>query len=214
MLLNFVKDLKLLRIYSRGIERKDFPGPAAYKHIFEDVVSRTKPKWSLREISLHQLIRRIDTRYACKLKQLEDKFNKLAKLEQIPSASERFEYYDLVLRAEAEYFKSNAFDIVLCTCNEVAGERFRRYFCPSQCIIDEAARCTEPDTMAPISLSEHVVLLGDHKQLGPIVMSKKVEDILKISLFEHYSKLLRKTKEQEDIFFQLKTQFRMVCYKL
>ena len=36
-------------------------------------------------------------------------------------------------------------------------------------IVDECDIAHEPDTIVAVSLSEHVVLIGDHKQLQPVV---------------------------------------------
>ena len=209
MLLNFKKELRLLRIYSRGIERRVYPGPSAYRHVFEDVLSGKEPKKDLEKISLHCMIRRHGSKNADKLLKFDEEFKKCERENKVPSGKKRFEYHKLVCDMEAECVRAGAFDIVLCTCNEAAGDRVRRYFKPIQCIIDEASRCTEPETMAPISISQQVILLGDHKQLGPTVHSKKVEDKLKRSLFERYATLLR-AEDNQSMFFQLKIQYRMV----
>ena len=209
MLLSFRKEkLRLLRIYSRGIERRIYPGPSAYKHVFEDVVSGKEPKKNLEDISLHCIIRNQFSKNASKLKKLDEEFIKCEERNEVPSGQRRLLYHKLVCATEADCVKEGEFDIVLCTCNEAAGDRVRKYFKPEQCIIDEASRCTEPETMAPISISQQVVLLGDHKQLGPTVHSKKVEDKLKRSLFERYATLL--TADYRSMFFQLQTQYRMV----
>lgn len=50
-------------------------------------------------------------------------------------------------------------------------------------IIDEAGQSTEISCLIPISKSKKVILIGDHKQLPPTVMSKEAKE-LSISLFE------------------------------
>ena len=41
--------------------------------------------------------------------------------------------------------------------------------------MDESTQATEPETLLPLVLgAKQVVLVGDHCQLGPVIMSKKV----------------------------------------
>jgi regulator of nonsense transcripts 1 len=41
-------------------------------------------------------------------------------------------------------------------------------------LIDEATQATEPECLIPLVLgAKHVVLVGDHQQLGPVIMNKK-----------------------------------------
>lgn len=41
--------------------------------------------------------------------------------------------------------------------------------------MDESTQATEPEALIPLSLgAKQVVLVGDHCQLGPVVMNKKV----------------------------------------
>ena len=75
--------------------------------------------------------------------------------------------------------------IVCCTCigsgNEILdGRRF------SQVLIDEATQATEPASLVPlIRGARQIVLVGDHKQLPPTVLSFRAEENgLKRSLFE------------------------------
>jgi regulator of nonsense transcripts 1 len=43
-------------------------------------------------------------------------------------------------------------------------------------LIDESTQATEPECLLPLTLgAEQVILVGDHAQLGPVVMSKAAE---------------------------------------
>ncbi len=63
----------------------------------------------------------------------------------------------------------------------------------THCIVDEAGEATEPETMIPIGLlaSAHksqIVLAGDPKQLGPVLLSRHAKCFgLEISLLERLS---------------------------
>ena len=76
-------------------------------------------------------------------------------------------------------------DVVCCTCSgagdpRLVGMRFRRV------LIDEATQATEPESLIPIVMGcEQFILVGDHCQLGPVVMSKRAATAgLNSSLFE------------------------------
>lgn len=44
-----------------------------------------------------------------------------------------------------------------------------------QVLVDESTQATEPEALIALSLgAKQVVLVGDHCQLGPVVMNKKV----------------------------------------
>lgn len=43
-----------------------------------------------------------------------------------------------------------------------------------QLLVDESTQATEPETLLPLVLgAKQVVLVGDHCQLGPVIMAKK-----------------------------------------
>ena len=77
-----------------------------------------------------------------------------------------------------------------------------------QCIVDECGMCTEPEVVIPITGSylRQIVLIGDHKQLQPIIKDNVAKNLgLGVSMFERLSK--RAT--------MLEVQYRMVsvCHK-
>ena len=82
-----------------------------------------------------------------------------------------------------------------------------------QLIIDEAAMCTEPESIVPIiaTKAKQVVLIGDHKQLRPVVSCTAAENSgLSISLFERYAE--RRKGNVKLTLLQL--QYRMVSSQL
>ena len=73
----------------------------------------------------------------------------------------------------------------------------------TQCIIDECGMCIEAETLCGMigAKAKQVVLIGDHKQLQPIIVCDKAKDLgLGISMFERFSERAR----------MLKIQYRMV----
>lgn len=84
----------------------------------------------------------------------------------------------------------NNADVICCTCvgagdPRLAKMKFRNV------LIDESTQSAEPECMIPLVLGcKQVVLVGDHKQLGPVIMNKKAAKAgLNQSLFERLVKL-------------------------
>ena len=102
--------------------------------------------------------------------------------------------------------------MVLLTCTAAYGPRIVGV-CDdrvSQCIIDECGMCIEAETLCAMlgSKAKQVVLIGDHKQLQPIIKCKKARDFgLGISMFE---RLYDKCENAQ----MLKRQYRMVSQSL
>ena len=204
--------LRILRIFSRGIEKKSYPGPELIGGLFEGHVQEHKTKKKLEQYALHHKVHKAaESKYREKLLSMEASFKATHEQNCLASAEDRLEYRRLLLKADEDMIRKGNYDIVLCTSNEAAGSRVRRHIQPLQCIIDEASMTMEPEAMAPVSLSEHVVLIGDHKQLRPVVKSKVAErNGMKKSLFERYAELLKTEYEDCPNFCRLLTQYRMV----
>ena len=204
--------LRLLRIYSRGIEKKSYPGPELIVGLFEKEVEDHRILKKLEKYSLHHKVHRdAESKYREELLSMEASFKDCHERNGLAPAKDRLRYRQLLNEADADMIKNGNYDIVLCTANEAAGSRVRRHIRPLQCIIDEASMIMEPEAMAPISLTEHVVLIGDHKQLQPVVKSKVAErNGMRKSLFERYAELLEAEYEDCPNFCRLLTQYRMV----
>ena len=112
----------------------------------------------------------------------------------------------IIIDFEKSILRSN-YDIILCTCNETCSRRVLSHLKVAQCIVDECGMATEPETLAAISLAEHAVLIGDHKQLQPVVKYQPARQCgLTKSLFERYAE----NDQRCAILTQLRLQYRMV----
>ena len=185
----FKRPLRILRLYSKAVEHKSYPGPFADKKVFlkEDTDQECPSKYNC--YALHHIIRQCQETELCKL---EAEFKVMHSRGLTPGpklvAKHRTLLYNTELhtlrdksaepmaKQRAQEAKKSGFgyDIVMCTCNEAASHRVIETIRPAQCIIDEAAMATEPESMVPINLSDHVVLIGDHKQLQPVIMCRLV----------------------------------------
>ena len=102
-------------------------------------------------------------------------------------------------------------NVVGATCLGVANFKDRKF---DWVIIDEAGRSTAPETFVPMSKGKKIILVGDHRQLPPIIdreLQKRALDekeiqkkVLEISLFEYLYENLPKTNK-----ITLNHQYRM-----
>ena len=201
-----VKDeLKILRVFSKTIEQKEYPGPKLHEGVFPKyTTSEAKCEPKHEPYALHKKIRKINPEIA----EMDRQFEELHRQHKIPSIAMMRKYRGMVFETELTVLKSG-FDIILCTCNEASSHRVAKSVYPVYCIVDECAMSTEPECMVPIQRAEKVVLIGDHKQLRPVIKNKDAEAKgLGTSLFERY------VQEQAPLQkpFMLKVQYRMVSY--
>ena len=159
--------MKILRLYSKAVEHNDFPGPFADKSSFPVEAKDESCPDHYKEYALHHIIRK---KYP-KIHEADQEFSRNHKDKKPPISEAIEDYRTMLFKAELNILTNEAFvyDIILCTCNEAASHRVKSSIRPAFCIIDEAAMATEPESLAPSSISDHVVLIGDHKQLQPVI---------------------------------------------
>lgn len=128
-------------------------------------------------LSLHRQVQMNDTNVELnKLNQLK------AELGELSSQDEK-KFKTLTRAAEREIL-SNA-DVICCTCVGAGDPRLAKFKFRTV-LIDESTQSAEPECMIPLVLGcKQVVLVGDHQQLGPVIMNKKAAKAgLNQSLFE------------------------------
>lgn len=99
------------------------------------------------------------------------------------SASDERQFVQLRRALEKEILA--AADVVCCTCVGAGDPRLTalRF---QHVLVDEATQATEPEALMPLVLgAKQVILVGDHCQLGPVIMCKRAAEAgLSLSLFE------------------------------
>ena len=192
-----------MRIYGRAVESRDFPGPDCKGKVDQSVKSEYKcPEWA-RKYALHHKVR--NGSYTAKIQKLEEEFRQLPE-ECIPNGYSRKKYRRVLIEAEESTLSDHDFDIVLCTCNEASSMRVLKCVYPRQCIVDECGMAYEPECIAPLQLCDHAVLLGDHKQLQPVIdYGPAKANGLSTSLFQRYAE-----KFESEYTKTLTMQYRMV----
>ena len=196
--------VRIIRIYGRMVEHNDFP--TFHEHHTEKLANYKSPEWGKAYI-LHHLIRDSESsdENIRKFIEMESEM-KAIRAKAIPSAKFCIKMRVAQRKAEKTVLK-RGYDIVLCTCNGVSGSRLRLVGNLKYCIIDEAGMASEPESLMPIYNCKHVVLIGDHAQLQPVIQHKPASDHgLSISLFQRYA------KHFEEYMLRLRVQYRMVSY--
>jgi regulator of nonsense transcripts 1 len=130
-------------------------------------------------LTLHHQVRHLDTpdhQELQKLLTLKDELGELShsdekKFKQLQNSTER----ELLQAAD-----------VICTTCVGAGDPRLQHFRFKQVLVDESTQSTEPECLIPIMMgAKQIVLVGDHCQLGPVIMCKKAAKAgLHQSLFE------------------------------
>lgn len=120
------------------------------------------------------------------------------------TAEEVKKYKDLLRDARTHELERH--DIILCTCTQSSTPSLTKTVSARQILIDECAMATEPQALIPLVCNkpEKIVLIGDHKQLRPIVKNESVRRLgMAKSLFERYYTI------HENRAVMLDTQYRM-----
>ena len=221
------KQLQIIRLYGSTHERVDYPDPfdnlslpsdrGTHKR---DIEGYCLPE--LKEDALHFKLRQENP----EIEMMRLEYKHLIENENtIPSLLDRNRYnennhilYNLIFicrykqaikRAERKLLQRQ-YDVILCTCNETCSGRLLKLVGNgriAQCIIDECGMANEPETIAAASLCDHVILIGDHKQLQPIIKYHMARECgMGVSLFERYA------ESRPDLLITLDIQYRMVSF--
>ena len=99
------------------------------------------------------------------------------------SANDERKYRNLLRKAEQELLSKA--DVICCTCAGAGDPRLAKITFRSV-LLDEATQAAEPEAMIPlVTGAKQIVLVGDHQQLGPVILNKKAAKAgLTQSLFE------------------------------
>ncbi|CAH6719195.1 ATP-dependent helicase Nam7p [[Candida] jaroonii] len=95
-----------------------------------------------------------------------------------------FEDYSRMFKAESTSLLDRA-EIICCTCVGAGSFKLAKYQF-RMVLVDESTQAAEPEALIPIIKgSKQVILVGDHQQLGPVILNKEASDSgLSQSLFE------------------------------
>ncbi|XP_068760491.1 3'-5' exoribonuclease HELZ2-like isoform X4 [Montipora capricornis] len=184
-----IPGIKILRVYGVLKEQAEFPIPNKHKLLRHPTDDEAQEKdEELEAVSLHHVIRRDGCPFADKLREFERGF-KDDRINGVKTSHSDVKVYRKLI-GEAEKWALQRVHIVLCTCVAAGRPKIATSCNIQQCIVDECGMCLEPESLVPMTCSEarQVVLIGDHKQLQPVIQDKMAETLgLNISMFERLS---------------------------
>uniref|UniRef100_A0A669PFN7 Helicase with zinc finger 2 n=1 Tax=Phasianus colchicus TaxID=9054 RepID=A0A669PFN7_PHACC len=191
-----MKGLQPLRVYGEAIETLEFPYPGSSRHLSRKALRDAKPNRELSKIILHHRIRQPGN----------PKYYQICEFDRRVRAGEEITEEEIkkhkCILMEARAYELARHDVILCTCSSASAKSLEKLNV-KQILIDECAMSTEPETLIPLVSHVHaekVVLLGDHKQLKPVVNNDFCKSLgMETSLFERYQKQA----------WMLDTQYRM-----
>ncbi|XP_058635422.1 helicase with zinc finger domain 2-like [Onychostoma macrolepis] len=199
-LLKLRNQLRPLRIYSAQMEMLEFPYPGCNLKLSRNSKRGEKPNTELSSIALHHLIRKDANPFSTQIVAFD---MKIARGDELTNEEKKL-YRDVLQKARKHELLRH--DVILCTCTAASHPALADALDFKQIIIDECAMATEPEAFIPLVAHkpEQIVLLGDHKQLQPVVHCDVVERLgMSKSLFERYMEkalmLDTQYRMQEDI---------------
>ncbi|KAK5620439.1 hypothetical protein CRENBAI_024152 [Crenichthys baileyi] len=200
-LMKFKGNLQILRVYGLKVEMVEYPYPNSNLQFSQRSLRQDRSKPELRSITLHHRMREPENPFADKIKKFDERISR----DEVLTAEEVREYKEILRDARIHELKQH--DIILCTCTQSSTPILTSTVTARQILIDESAMATEPQALIPLVCNkpQQVVLIGDHKQLQPIVKNQIVKKLgMGRSLFERYYTMLH-----ENTAVMLDTQYRM-----
>ena len=172
------------------------------------------------------------------LKKVNEIFHKEIGEEYIKLSNIQKDWLAFIRNAEKSTLKCGSNDIDLqtafaksmnvlgSTCIHIANSKYSNInFQFDYMIMDEASKATAAEALVPITMSKNLILIGDHKQLPPIItreesvrekIKEKLEDegldidkTYGVSLFEKLFKEFKKSNQLESYKTMLDIQYRM-----
>ncbi|KAM7402778.1 hypothetical protein PAMP_017989 [Pampus punctatissimus] len=204
-LLRFGDSLRPLRVYSQQVEMLDYPYPDCTLQFSHRSFRQERAKQELRSITLHHRMRQKENPYSDQIRKFDQMIQLALQKKGEQLTAQQVKEYKNLLRAARKY-ELERHDIILCTCTQSSTPSLTKTVSARQILIDECAMATEPQALIPLVCNnpEKIVLIGDHKQLRPIVKNEHVRKLgMAKSLFERYYTIHEKRAVMLD------TQYRM-----
>ncbi|CAJ1050780.1 helicase with zinc finger domain 2 [Xyrichtys novacula] len=206
-LVRFKDKLKPLRVYGRQVEINDFPCPDGPLQFPRSTVRQGRVKEELRSITLHFRIREDQNPFAVRIKALDKRIEHAhrTKKKSDQLTDQEVKEYKQLLR-DARKYELERHEVLLCTCTQSSSPILVGTVSARQVLIDECGMATEPQALIPLVCNkpEQIVLIGDHKQLRPVVRDTHVKKLgMAKSLFERFYTM------PESKAVMLDTQYRM-----
>ena len=132
--------------------------------------SREEVGSSVESLTLQYQIQNLDIPSAAELRKLQQLRNELGEL----SPSDEKKYRNILRTLEKQVLTSA--DVICVTCVGAGDPRLAN-FSFRRVLIDEATQSIEPEALIPLVMGcKQAVFVGDHCQLGPVIVNKRASD--------------------------------------
>lgn len=150
-----------------------------WESVLQEIPDNLKPDVSYTKVFYTQFLRRIQVQFDTWQQDIEEEEAYLSRYQNLiqdwigklrnPSAQDRKELRRIYL--------DNA-NVIGITCVQAARGDFSKEFKNFDVvIIDEVSKCTPPELLIPALKGNKLVLVGDHRQLPPMLKDNTIEDI-------------------------------------
>lgn len=138
--------------------------------------SREDVDSSVSELALHEIVKKGAKGELKKFLRLKEELGEL-------SSRDSHKFISLIRKSEKTILQDA--EVICCTCVGAGDQRLQNMKFRTV-LIDESTQASEPECLIPIVKgAKQVILVGDHQQLGPVILNKKAGDAgLRQSLFE------------------------------
>ncbi|XP_036386794.1 helicase with zinc finger domain 2-like [Megalops cyprinoides] len=187
-LMKFGDKLKPLRVYSRQMEMLEYPYPGSILQLSRKSLRQERSRPEIKSITMHHRIREPENPHSQEILHYDEKIRLANESKGEELTDDEVEAYKKLLN-QARLHELKKHDVILCTCTAASTPNLTKTVSARQILIDECAMATEPQALIPLVSfkPEKIVLLGDHKQLRPIVKNTLVRKLgMSVSLFERY----------------------------
>ncbi|MEH1838643.1 MAG: translation initiation factor IF-2 N-terminal domain-containing protein [Nostoc sp.] len=184
---NSLKQIQKLQINLREIEQKSQPKPSKYLieernwwlREWQTIPDKFKPENSQNDLFSIEFLRKINTQFDFWQQQLQKDEIYLNKYQNFvqdwirklrePTEGDRDDLRRIYL--------DNA-NVVGITCVQAANRGFSEEFKSFDVvIIDEVSKCTPPELLIPALKGKKLVMVGDHRQLPPMLDTSTLEEV-------------------------------------
>ena len=157
-----------------------------WQSIWEAIPDKFKPEVYSTDLFNLDFLHNIKTQFQFWQQQLEKEDNYLNKyhnfvqdwIGKLRNPSERDACGGLRLRTDLRHIYLDNANVVGITCVQAANYHFSqefKYF--DVVIIDEVSKCTPPELLIPALKGKKLVMVGDHRQLPPMLDTKTLEEV-------------------------------------
>jgi hypothetical protein len=179
----YQNQLQQVEVQLQQLQQQQLPPTLIYERkwwesVWQSIPDRLKPPISVNGLFDLNFLRIVKTQFETWHQQLTQEESQLKGYENLthdwiaklrnPSEQDQSELRQVYI--------DNA-NVIGITCSQVAGYGFKEFTNFDVVIIDEVSKCTPPEILIPALKGKKLVLIGDYRQLPPMLHENSLEEI-------------------------------------